>query len=99
MLEQRSFADTIKMLAEEAIKAREFPSVVFVQGPSGRRARFIHGPDVWEVLEPYVLGGRDWISLRESYPEMDEAMLRTAIRYYESYPDEIEARVALNGAM
>jgi hypothetical protein len=95
-LEHRSVAETMRVLAEEAIKTREFPDVVFVDGPTGRRARLIQGPDVWELLEPYVLGGRDWAVLRASYPTLDEALLRTAVRYYESYPEEIDARVALN---
>jgi hypothetical protein len=34
--------------------------------------------------------------LRQSYPEVDEATLRTALRYYEAYPEEIEARIARN---
>lgn len=75
---------------------REFPGVLFVQGPTGRRARLRDGPDVWEVLEPYLLAGKDWAVLRASYPDLDETVLRTALRYYESYPAEIEARVALN---
>jgi uncharacterized protein (DUF433 family) len=81
---------------EEGVAMREFPGIHFVHGPTGRRARFRDGPDVWEVLEPYVLTGGDWEALRASYPELDEAVLRTAVRYYESYPTEIEARVALN---
>ncbi len=96
ILEHRSLADTVRELAEEAIKMREFPDIVVVNGPTGRRARFIHGPDVWEVIEPYVLGGKEWVVLRDSYPDFDEALLRSAVRYYESYPDEIEARIALN---
>lgn len=95
-LEQRSFADTVRLLTEEAIKVREFPGITFVNGPTGRRATFINGPEVWEVLEPYLLAGKDWAVLRQSYPNLDEGMLREAIRYYESYPAEIEARVALN---
>jgi hypothetical protein len=47
-------------------------------------------------LEPYVLAGRDWTALRESYPDLSEAKLRLAIRYYESYPAEIDARITLN---
>jgi hypothetical protein len=98
-LEHRSLADTVRGLAEEAIKMREFPEIVFVDGPTGRRARLIGGPDVWEVLEPYLLAGKDWAALRASYPDLDEALLRSAVRYYESYPEEIEARVALNQAL
>jgi uncharacterized protein (DUF433 family) len=94
--EHRSFADTVKMLTEEAIKTREFPEIVFTSGPTGRRASFRRGPDVWEVLEPYLLSGKEWTALRDSYPDLEEATLRTAIRYYEAYPAEIEARIALN---
>ena len=83
-LERRSFADMARILTEEAIALREFPDILFTDGPTGRRATFRHGPDVWEVLEPYVLGGRDWGRLRRSYPELGESLLRTAVRYYES---------------
>ncbi len=88
----------IRLLAGEALKMREFPDITFADGPTGRRATFIAGPDVWEVVEPWLLAGKDWQALRESYPELDEAMLRIAIRYYEAYPDEIEARIARNQA-
>jgi uncharacterized protein (DUF433 family) len=87
----------VKILTEEAIKMRDFPDIHYTSGPTGRRAAFRHGPDVWEVLEPYLLAGKDWEVLRQSYPELDEATLRTAVRYYETHPDEIDARVALNG--
>jgi uncharacterized protein (DUF433 family) len=95
-LEHRTFAETVKVLTEEAIKMREFPDMIFTNGPTGRRATFRHGPDVWEILEPYILAGKEWSALRESYPDLDEATLDVAVRYYESYPDEIEARIALN---
>lgn len=95
-LEHRSLAETVRLLAEEAIKMREFPEILFINGPTGRRASLRGGPDVWEIIEPYVLAGNDWAALRASYPELDEAMLRAALRYYKSYPDEIDARIALN---
>jgi hypothetical protein len=95
-LERRSLAEMLRLLADEAIKLREFPEVTFTDGPTGRRATLIEGPDVWEVLEPYVLAGCDWQTLKASYPELNEGLLRTAVRYYEAYPDEIDARIALN---
>ncbi len=88
----------IRRLAEEALKTRDLPEITFTNGPTGRRATFIEGPDVWEVVEPWLLAGKDWQALRDSYPELDEALLRTAIRYYEAYPHEIEARIARNQA-
>src|SRR5579864_8215298 len=95
-LEHRSFAETVKTLTEEAIKTREFPDIIFVNGPAGRRASLRQGLDLWEILEPYAVAGNDWDALRDSYPHLDEAILRAAVRYYESYPDEIDARIALN---
>jgi hypothetical protein len=87
----------VKVLAEESIKMREFPEIIFTNGPTGRRATFRHGPDMWEIIEPYVLGDKDWQVLRESYPDLDEAMLRTAVRYYETYPDEIGPNQSQSG--
>ena len=95
-LEHRSFADMVRVLADEALKMREFPELLLTDGPTGRRATFRDGLDVWEIIEPYLLSSKDWPTLRESYPDVDEAKLRAAVRYYETYPEEIEARIALN---
>jgi len=95
-VEHRSFADAVKVLTEEAIKMREFPDVAFRNGPTGRRASLRGGLDIWEILEPYVLWDKDWSILRDSYPHLSDATLRSALRYYQNYPDEIEARIALN---
>jgi uncharacterized protein (DUF433 family) len=93
--EHRSIADMTKVLVEEAIKLREFPDIVFTEGPTGRRATMRNGLDVWEIVEPYVLADKNSNVLRESFPAVDEAVLRTALRYYEAYPAEIEALIAL----
>lgn len=95
-IEQRSYAEMVRVLTEEAIRMREFPGIYFAAGPTGRRARFVDGPDVWEVLEPYILAEQDWEVLRQSYPNLDERLLRDAVRYYERYAAEIDSRVALN---
>ncbi len=95
-LEHRSLAEMTKLLIEEAIILREFPDIEFTEGPTGRRATMRTGLDVWEIVEPYLLAGKDWQVLRQSYPDLDEAVLRSALRYYEAYPDEIEARIARN---
>lgn len=95
-LEHRTIEETVQVLTEEALKLREFPEITFVEGPTGRRARLRRGPEVWEVLEPYVLAGRSWDTLKESYPFLDEALLREAVRYYEAYPRESDARIARN---
>ena len=74
-------------------------------GPSGRRAVVIGGPDVWEVVGSVVgsvVGGDvvpaervaravELFSLR---PEQVEA----ALAYYAEFTDEINGRVAANAA-
>jgi hypothetical protein len=94
--EHRSLAETIESLAIEAVKVREFPGVYFIAGPTGRRARLHGGPDVWEVIEPYLHNDKDWEILKECYPHVPEQVLQTALRYYETYPEEIDARIARN---
>ena len=37
-------------LIEEGLRLRRHPMIVFRDGPSGRRAGLIGGPDVWEVV-------------------------------------------------
>src|ERR1700693_4745895 len=53
-------------LVDEALRIREHPLITFKDGPAGRRARLVGGPDVWEVIgairsvreaEPALAGG------------------------------------------
>jgi hypothetical protein len=94
--ENRSVAETMRILTDEALKQREFPGVYFLDGPTGRRARLCGGPDVWEVIRPYVHSGRDVAVLRQTYSWLDESVIQTALRYYEMYPDEIDERIRRN---
>jgi len=79
----------------------EHPGVLFRDGPSGRRAVLIGGPDVWEVVRVVQ-------SARSAEPDLDaEAVVglavettglppgkvRVALGYWAAYPDEIEQQV------
>jgi hypothetical protein len=88
--------EAIESLLEEPVKMREIPGVYFMEGATGRRARLIGGIDIWEVIGPYSVAGKDWDVLRASYPDTDEEILRTALRYNKAYPEEIEARIKSN---
>lgn len=82
-------------LLTEAVRMRRVPGVVFGDGPTGRRAVVAgSGIDVWEVIATWQEGGRDFEPLRRNYDWLSEAQLRAALRYYELYPEEIEARLA-----
>ncbi len=84
---------------EEGLRTDRHPGIMFRDGPAGRRAVVIGGPDVWEV-----------VSAVRSMPERGEARVpalaerlgisenkvRVAIRYYGEYPEEIDSWIASN---
>ena len=68
------------------------PGIVFRSGPAGRRAGLVGGPDIWEVVRAFI-GADDGV---EVTPEgisrrtgLTPEEVRTALRYYAEYPDEI----------
>ena len=87
---------------DEALRMDEHPGVIFRDGPSGRRAVLIGGPDVREVI-------RAVRSARAAEPQLDAAaivalierntgvaarLIDVAVRYWSSYPDEVDSWVA-----
>lgn len=84
---------------DEALRMDEHPGVVFRDGRTGRRAVLAGGPDVREVIRAVK-------SARAAEPDLDATgivalvatnagvparLIDTAIRYWSSYPDEIDA--------
>jgi uncharacterized protein (DUF433 family) len=81
-------------LLTEAVRMRRAPGILFADGPTGRRAVVAgSGLDVWEVIAAWREGGRDFEDLMRNYEWLTEAQLRSALRYYELYPEEIDARL------
>lgn len=81
-------------LLTEAVRMRRVPGIVFGDGPTGRRAVVAgSGIDVWEVIATWQEGGRNFEELRQNYDWLSETQLRAALRYFEIYPEEIEARL------
>jgi hypothetical protein len=79
----------------------EHPGVVFREGPTGRRAGLVAGPDVWEVVGAVR-------SAREAEPDLPEEavlelvagnagiplrLVRIAVRYWAAYPGEIDTEI------
>jgi len=83
---------------EEGLRMDEHPLITFRDGPTGRRAGLIGGPDVWEVAL--------WIDdlAGETHPAavvvaesgLSRAQVDAALRYRAAYPDEIAARIELH---
>ena len=83
----------------EGMRRDRHPGIVFRDGPAGRRAVVIGGPDVWEV-----------IAAARSAPERGEELvhalaerigvpvekIRIAVRYHGEYPDEVDRFIAAN---
>jgi hypothetical protein len=98
-----SLSDRLRRYAEEGARRDEHPMITFRDGPTGRRAGLIAGPDVWEVAvwevamwiddlgpvhDPAAELASDGIVTR---PQID-----AALAYRTAYPDEIQARIDLH---
>jgi hypothetical protein len=86
-------------LVDEGLRSQEFPGVVFRDGPSGRRAGLIAGPDVWEItsaLRDCELRGDAAIEMIAAEFSLPVSRVRTALAYYGAHPDEIDAETTDN---
>jgi hypothetical protein len=93
-----SLSDRLRRYAEEGARRDEHPLITFRDGPAGRRAGLLGGPDVWEVVmwlddlteepDPFATLVEDSTLTR---PQID-----AALRYRAAYPDEIAARIELH---
>jgi hypothetical protein len=86
---------------DEGLRMDEHPGILFRDGPAGRRATVVGGPDVWELVGAVQ-------AARAAEPDLPEAellsvlventgvparMLRIALDYWASYPDEVDAMI------
>jgi Ribbon-helix-helix protein, copG family len=93
-----SLSDRLRRYAEEGTRRDEHPMITFRDGPTGRRAGLIGGPDVWEVAmwiddlgpvaDPAAELAADGIVTR--------AQSDVALAYRAAYPDEIDAHIDLH---
>jgi hypothetical protein len=89
----------VSMLLDEGLKIRRFPGIVYRDGPSGRRAGVVGGPDVWEIVAALKHApGRGEQRLRRVSDEIGVPLsqLRVALDFYSAHPDEVDARIAAN---
>lgn len=98
----RTRSAVVARYVDEGLRMDEHPGILFREGPAGRRATVVGGPDVWELVRAVK-------SARTAEPELSEAelvamlvdntgvpghMIRTAVGYWSAYPDEVEELVA-----
>jgi hypothetical protein len=93
-----SLSDRLRRYAEEGSRRDEHPLITFRDGPAGRRAAVVGGPDVWEIvmwLED-LAGEDDPPRVLAAEQEVSRPLIDAAVRYREAYSDEVDARVALH---
>jgi hypothetical protein len=93
-----SLSDRLRRYAEEGIRREEHPLIMFRDGPTGRRAGLLGGPDVWEVtmwLDDLAAEPDPVATLIED-STLTRPQIDAASRYRAAYPDEIAARIKLH---
>jgi len=93
-----TLSDRLRRYAEEGARREEHPHITFRDGPTGRRAKLIDGPDIWEIAM--------WIEDLEHEPdpiatlleesELTRPQIDAALSYRAAYPEEIAARIELH---
>jgi hypothetical protein len=84
---------------DEGTRMDEHPGVVFRSGPTGRRAALAGGPEVWVVIATLKGGkarGEKAIAAAAELLNLTDSQVRTAVRYYGAYPEEIDERIKRN---
>lgn len=84
---------------DEGTRMDEHPGIIFRGGPTGRRAALAGGPDLWEVLTTLKSGkarGEGAISATADLLSLTDSQVRTAVRYYGAFPEEVDDRIARN---
>jgi hypothetical protein len=93
-----SLSDRLRRYAEEGARRDEHPLITFRDGPTGRRAGLVGGPDVWEVvmwLEDLADEADPAAALAADGP-VTRPQIDAALRYQVAYTEEIAARIELH---
>lgn len=93
-----TLSDRLRRYAEEGVRRDEHPLITFRDGPTGRRAGLVGGPDVWEVVMWVEdLGAEpDPVAALVSDSVLARPQIDAALGYRAAYPDEIDARIELH---
>ena len=97
-----SHSGAAALLVEEGLRMDAHPGVLFREGPAGRRAVLVGGPDVWEVVRAITsaraadasLTGDEVVALVAEQTGLTARAVDVAVAYYSDYPDEIDAMIA-----
>jgi Ribbon-helix-helix protein, copG family. len=92
-----SVSSTIERLLDEALRREAHPGITFRDGPSGRRAGLVAGPDVDEVIRTLRMnqseGTADVIATVADLLALTESQVRAAVAYYADHRGEVDERI------
>ena len=93
-----TLSDRLRRYADEGVRRDEHPLVTFRDGPTGRRAGLVGGPDVWEVVmwTEDLSDNPDPVGTLVEESSLTRPQVEAALRYRAAYPDEIDARIELH---
>jgi hypothetical protein len=83
----------------EGMRSDRHPGIVFRDGPAGRRAVVIGGPDVWEVIAAARSApehGEQLVTALAERIGVAAQKIRVAVSYYGEYPQEIDRLITAN---
>ena len=79
-----TLSDRLRRYAEEGARRDEHPLITFRDGPTGRRAGLLGGPDLWEVimwLADLRSSATDPVGTLTGESNLTRAQIEAAIRY------------------
>jgi hypothetical protein len=93
-----TLSDRLRRYAEEGVRRDEHPLITFRDGPAGRRAGLVGGPDVWEVVMwvDDLSDAKDPPAVLVEESTLTRPQVDAALRYRTAYPDEVDARIELH---
>ena len=93
-----TLSDRLRRYADEGVRRDEHPLVTFRDGPTGRRAGIVGGPDVWEIVMRVedLAAEEDPVAVLVEESALARAQVDAALRYRAMYPGEVDARIELH---
>jgi len=92
--ERMSRSELARTLIEEGLRMEAHRGIVFRPGPRGRRPGLAKGPDVWQIIRAsreFEEGDERVIEELAEIASVSPHEIRTAIEYYQDFPEEIDA--------
>jgi hypothetical protein len=90
----------MERLLDEALRREAHPGITFRDGPSGRRAGLVTGPDVDEVIRTLrgvqSDGTDDVVAAVADAMSLTEAQVHVAVAYYADHRAEVDGRISAN---